>query len=77
MARPVIVTDEAWRVRFSTIDLVILNQMWNIDTTNYIPIGEAVRRPKISGCTTKTTHCPEKAGRTRASNYNRTCLGIG
>ncbi|MEZ4954983.1 MAG: translocation/assembly module TamB domain-containing protein [Saprospiraceae bacterium] len=32
--------DEAWRVSFKPSDLVILNQMWNIDTTNYIRIGE-------------------------------------
>lgn len=31
--------DEAWRVSFKQSDLAIMNQLWNIDTTNYIRIG--------------------------------------
>ncbi len=32
--------DQAWRVSFKPSDLVILNQTWNIDTSNFIRIGE-------------------------------------
>ena len=32
--------DQAWRVSFKQSDLVILNQTWAIDTTNFIRIGE-------------------------------------
>ncbi len=32
--------DESWHVNFKPSDLVIMNQTWNIDTANYIRIGE-------------------------------------
>ena len=32
--------DDAWRVSFKPSDLAIMNQLWNIDTTNYIRIGD-------------------------------------
>ena len=32
--------DQAWRVSFKPSDLVVMNQVWNIDTTNFIRIGE-------------------------------------
>ena len=32
--------DDAWRVSFKPSDLVVMNQTWSIDTTNYIRIGD-------------------------------------
>ena len=32
--------DQAWRVSFKPSDLVVLNQVWNIDTSNFIRIGD-------------------------------------
>ena len=32
--------DDAWRVSFKPSDLTVMNQLWNIDTSNFIRIGE-------------------------------------
>ncbi len=32
--------DQSWRVNFKPSDLVLMNQKWNIDTANYIRVGE-------------------------------------